>query len=842
MNATPDFHARDVEFARRALAAGDEAGLTRAQAQERLTRYGPNKLIGRPRPGVLARLWRQFDNVLIQVLTASGAIVFALGHPIDAGVIFGVVAVNAAVGFVQEGKAEDALASIAALVDPKAIAIRDGARTALPVAEIVPGDVVILEAGEHVPADLRLIRASRLAIDESALTGESLPIEKSTDPVDAAAPLAERSCMAYAGTTVAAGSGLGLAVATGRSTELGGIGALIGEVREETSPLVRRMDSFGRRLTLAILAGSALVFAVGHFAHGLPAAKMFLIAVGLAVATIPEGLPAVMTIALAVGVRRMAARRAIVRRLPAVETLGAVSVICTDKTGTLTLNEMRVVETRGRTEAMALAAVLCNDATLKDGRVEGDAMEGALLRWAAEAGVDHVQARAGHPRIDEVPFDAAHRYMSTRHADGAVRIKGAPEAVLALCPGADVAYWHGQVEQLADSGRRVLGFAARAPGTEAPEFLGLVGLADPPRAEAKRAVAECRAAGIAIKMITGDHARTAAAIARELDLAVVIHTVEGKDLPAEGFASAAKRASVFARTSPEDKLRLVEALQSDGRVVAMTGDGVNDAPALKRADVGVAMGARGTHAAKDAADIVLADDNFATIVAAVREGRTVHDNIVKVLAWTFPTNGGMAMLVVGAVLFGLYPPVSAAQILWINMVTAVALGLTLAFEPGEPGAMARAPRDPAEPLLTSELVWRIGFVSALMGLGAFLVHEWTLARGLDETHAHTATVNAVVAMQIAYLFSVRYAHGPSLTVEGLKGTRAVLIGVGLTLAAQAAFTYAPPLHALFATASLDIPSLAAAAAAGVALFGLAELDKAVRRRRSPQPHRPQSRR
>jgi calcium-translocating P-type ATPase len=837
-----DFHARDVEFARSATQAPAEGGLASTEARARLARFGPNRLIGRARPGALARAWRQFDNVLIQVLMISGAIVLALGHTIDAVVIFGVVAINAAVGFFQEGKAEDALAGIAALVDPKAAAIRDGARVTLPVGDIVPGDLVVLEAGEHVPADLRLVRASRLAIDESALTGESLPVEKSIEPVDASAPLAERRCMAYAGTTVAAGAGLGLAVATGRATELGRIGTLIGEVRDEASPLVRRMDAFGRRLTFAILVGSAAVFAVGYLAHGFPAAEMFLIAVGLAVATIPEGLPAVMTIALAVGVRRMAARRAIIRRLPAVETLGAVSVICTDKTGTLTLNEMRVVETRGAAHAIALAAALCNDATLKDGRVEGDAMEGALLRFAAETGVDPARARADHPRVDEVPFDAAHRYMSTRHSDGALWIKGAPEAVLALCPGADVAHWQEQVEELADAGRRVLGFAARSPGGAAPEFLGLVGLADPPRPEVARAVAECRAAGIAIKMITGDHARTAAAIARELKLADDVRAVEGKDLAAEGFAAAARRASVFARTSPEDKLRLVEALQADGGVVTMTGDGVNDAPALKRADVGVAMGARGTHAAKDASDIVLVDDNFATIVAAVREGRTVHDNIAKVVAWTFPTNGGMAMLVIGAVLFGLYPPVSPAQILWINMVTAVALGLTLAFEPGEPGAMTRPPRDPAEPLLTGELLWRIGFVSALMGLGAFLVHEFAQARGLDEAHAHTASVNAVVAMQIAYLFSVRYAHGPSLTLEGLKGTRAVLIGVGLTLAAQAAFTYAPPMNALFATAPSDLGSLAAACAAGAALFVLAEIDKGIRRRRSPQPHRPQSRR
>jgi calcium-translocating P-type ATPase len=645
-----DFHARDVEFARSATQAPAEGGLASTEARARLARFGPNRLIGRARPGALARAWRQFDNVLIQVLMISGAIVLALGHTIDAVVIFGVVAINAAVGFFQEGKAEDALAGIAALVDPKAAAIRDGARVTLPVGDIVPGDLVVLEAGEHVPADLRLVRASRLAIDESALTGESLPVEKSIEPVDASAPLAERRCMAYAGTTVAAGAGLGLAVATGRATELGRIGTLIGEVRDEASPLVRRMDAFGRRLTFAILVGSAAVFAVGYLAHGFPAAEMFLIAVGLAVATIPEGLPAVMTIALAVGVRRMAARRAIVRRLPAVETLGAVSVICTDKTGTLTLNEMRVVETRGRTRTRSRwRRSLCNDATLKDGRVEGDAMEGALLRWAAEAGVDHVQARAGHPRIDEVPFDAAHRYMSTRHADGAVRIKGAPEAVLG-------ALSRRRRRLLARASRTIGGFGSagarlRRPGAgdRRARVLGLGGARrSPARPKSQARRGRVPAAGIAIKMITGDHGVTASAIARELGLGPTTRAVDrsrggsGRRRPSQQVA---RTRDVFARDEPRDKLRLVGRCRTMASVVAMTGDGVNDAPALKRADVGVAMGARGTHAAKHAADIVLADDNFATIVAAVREGRTVHDNIAKVLAWTFPTNGGMAMLV-----------------------------------------------------------------------------------------------------------------------------------------------------------------------------------------------------
>jgi calcium-translocating P-type ATPase len=828
---TSEFHATTPEIALEAVESRAE-GLTTQEAQMRLRKFGPNALVERERPGPLRRFLRQFNNVLIYVLIVSGAIVLALGHTIDAGVIVVVVLANAIVGFVQEGKAEDALAAIRAMAAPGANVSRDGKRVALPVREIVPGDVVLLEAGDHVPADLRLLRASRLTIEEAALTGESVPVVKSPDPVAHESPLAERASMAYAGTLVAVGTGAGVAVATGASSELGKIGRLVSDIDDAPSPLVKRMDAFGRQITILILGCAAIVFAVGTFGHGAPLDETFLAVVGLAVAAIPEGLPAVLTIVLAIGVRRMAQRNAIVRRLPVVETLGSVGVICTDKTGTLTRNEMHVADAIGERAGIARAGILCNDADIKNGKVAGDPMEGALLHWAQDEGLDIAKTRAGTPRVDEIPFDSARRYMLTRHDDGTAWIKGAPEAVLAMCVGGDLDYWRREIDRLADEGRRVLGFATQDARAPAPRFLGLVGFVDPPRDAVKDAIAACRAAGIQVKMITGDHARTASAIARELHLADDTRAIEGSDLAkldAAGLSRAADEYAVFARTSPADKLRLVDALQAQGKVVAMTGDGVNDAPALKRADVGVAMGGKGTHAAKEAAGIVLADDDFSTIVAAVREGRTVYDNIRKVVVWMLPTNGGEALLVSLAVLFGVALPISAVQILWVNLVTEGALGLALAFEPGEPDAMRRPPRDPKEKLVGGELVWRIVSVSIAMALGTFAVHQWAIDAGYGTAGARTVAVNTIVFMQIGYLFSVRYAHGPALTIDGLKGTYAVWIGAAICFAAQMAFTYAPPFQTIFESASLDARAMAVCAAAAAALFFLAEADKLVRR-------------
>ncbi|PWS35710.1 carbonate dehydratase [Falsiroseomonas bella] len=890
--AATAWHALGAEAALQRLDSAP-SGLTAGEAARRIAEHGPNRLPAAAPRSALRRFLGQFANLLIYVLLGAAAVTALLGHFTDAAVILGVVLVNAIVGFVQEGRAEQALDAIRDMLTPHASVLRDGRRQTVDAADLVPGDVVLLEAGDRVPADLRLLRARGLKVEEAALTGESVPVEKSPAAVAPGAPLGDRASLAFSGTLVAAGQGMGVVAATGAATELGRISGLIGEVQTLATPLLRQMDRFARRLTFVILGLSALVFAFAWVLRGYAAEDAFLAVVGIAVAAIPEGLPAVLTITLAIGVRRMAARNAIVRRLPAVETLGAVSVICSDKTGTLTRNEMTVAvaETAlGRFEAagegyapegtvthegdptegaaaellgtLARAAVLCNDAALREEPdagwvVAGDPMEGALLAFAARAGAPPDALRLRFPRRDEIPFDSRHRYMATLHATHGhafACVKGAPERLLDMCnrqagpageASLDAASWHARAEALAAEGMRVIAVARRDLPQDAEALsaadvehglvlLGLLGLIDPPREEAVAAVAECQAAGIRVKMITGDHAATAGAIARQVGLRGAGSAVTGAELDRlddAALRARAREADVFARTSPEHKLRLVEALQAEGAVVAMTGDGVNDAPALKRADVGVAMGRKGTEAAKEAAEMVLADDNFATIAAAAREGRVVYDNVQKVIAWTLPTNGGEALVVIAAILLGLTLPLTPVQILWVNMVTATTLGLVLAFEAAEGDIMRRPPRTPAEPLLSGFLVWRVALVSVLFCIGVFAIFAWSEWRGLSLEAARTAVVNAIVVMEIAYLFSVRFQRGTSLTWRGALGTPAVLIGVAAVVLLQLAFTYAPPLQALFATEPLDpvadgLPILAA----GVALMLLLEVEKAVRRR------------
>ncbi len=900
--AATEWHALEAEAALRRLGSAP-SGLTAGEAARRLAEHGPNRLPAAAPRSALRRFLGQFANLLIYVLLGAAAVTALLGHFTDAAVILGVVLVNAIVGFVQEGRAEQALDAIRDMLTPHASVLRDGRRQTVDAADLVPGDVVLLEAGDRVPADLRLLRARGLRIEEAALTGESVPVEKSVAPVAAEAPLGDRTPLAFSGTLVAAGQGVGVVTATGVATEIGRISGLLGGVQRLTTPLLRQIDGFARRLTVVILALSALVFGVAWALRGYDAEEAFLAVVGIAVAAIPEGLPAVLTITLAIGVRRMAARNAILRSLPAVETLGAVSVICSDKTGTLTRNEMTVAvaetalgrfaivgtgyapdgmvtvagpvqepvqedaQAGGPTAAevladLARAAALCNDAALREEPdagwvVAGDPMEGALLAFAARAGHAPDGLRLRFPRHDEIPFDARHRYMATLHAAHGrafACVKGAPERLLEMCdhvqgatgPEAiDPAAWHARAEALAAEGMRVIAVAHRAlpDGAQALEasdveaglvLLGLLGLIDPPREEAVAAVADCQAAGIRVKMITGDHAATARAIARQVGLRGAGAVVTGADLDRlddPALRARAREADVFARTSPEHKLRLVEALQAAGAVIAMTGDGVNDAPALKRADVGVAMGHKGTEAAREAAEMVLGDDNFATIAAAVREGRVVYDNLQKVIAWTLPTNGGEALLIVAAILLGLTLPMTPVQILWVNMVTAGTLGLVLAFEPEEDDIMRRPPRAPSEPLLSRFLAWRVVMVSVLVSLGCFAIFAWSRQRGLSLEAARTAVVNAIVVFEIAYLFSVRFQRGRSFTWRRAMGTRPVLIGVGAVTLAQLAFTYAPPLQALFATEPLDpladgLPILGA----GLLLLLVLEAEKAIRRR------------
>lgn len=863
------------------------AGLSSGEARERLQQQGPNALPAAASRSMLARFLSQFNNLLIYVLLGSAVVTALLQHWVDTGVILAVVLINAVFGFVQEGRAEKALDAVKAMVSSRANVLRDGLRMAVPAEELVAGDCVLLEAGDRVPADLRLLRASSLKLDEAMLTGESVAVDKSADPVVVDAALGDRFSMAYSGTLVAAGQGLGVVVATGPRTELGQISTMLGSVQTLATPLTRLMDRFARQLTVTILSLSALMFCFALWVRDYDTADAFIAVVGIAVSAIPEGLPVVMTIALAIGVQRMAARYAIVRSLPAVETLGAVSVICSDKTGTLTRNEMSVravvlpgsrfdIEGEGYAPQgrftlageeiepalhpqllhFATGAALCNDAHVRHAEgtawtVEGDPMEGALVTLATRAGLDVERLRQDWRRLDEVPFDAVHRYMATLHrpvdAPAVVFVKGAPEQVLAMCrdqQGAeglqalDAAYWLEQVDALAAKGYRVLGLASFAPEDAKDRvdmadvkdltLLGVLGMIDPPRESAKEAVRECRSAGIAVKMITGDHAATAAAIARELALADTIRVTSGHELDGLNDAQlidVARASTVFARTSPEHKLRLVQALQADRSVIAMTGDGVNDAPALKRADIGVAMGITGTAAAKEAAGMVLADDNFATIVAAVKEGRTVYENLRKVIAWTLPTNGGQAIVIVAAILLGLSLPVTPVQILWVNLVTAVALGLTLAFEPPEPTLMRRKPRSPDEQLLQPYLLWRVALVSVLFALGCFGMFEWSLRRGDSVELARTIVVNALVIMEIFYLFSVRYTQGTSLSLRGVLGTPAVLLGVAGVTLVQLLFTYTPPMQALFDSRPVDLAAGLLAIGLGVALLLLLEVEK-----------------
>lgn len=865
-------------------------GLAPDEAAARRARYGPNALPEAKGRHPVLRFLAHFNNALIYFLLASAVAAAALGHRVDAAVIVAVVVVNAIVGFVQEGRAENALSAIRQMISPRAAVLRGAARQSVPVADLVPGDIVLLEPGDRVPADLRLLHARALLIDEAILTGESVASQKNQPPVDPDAPLGDRVSMAYSGTMVAAGQATGVVTATGLGTEIGRISALIGGVQELSTPLLRQINRFGQRLTWIAIAGAALLFAFAVLVRGYAWPDAMIAVVALAVSLVPEGLPAVITITLAIGVQRMAGRNAVIRRLPAVETLGAVSIICSDKTGTLTRNEMtaRRVVTAGSTimvdgsgyapgdhrlhtdDAAALMLIttglLCNDASLResagDWLAEGDPMEGALVTLAMKAGLAPDTLRSDWQRRDEIPFDSDTRYMATLHnqPDGGrvALIKGAPERLLAMAgtqadgegdAALNADYWTDQIAAAGAGGERVLGFAMKpmpdTQGALAPDdvaqglrFLGITGFIDPPRDEAVAAIAECQSAGIGVKMITGDHAATAAAIAHQLGLGDAPSVLTGQDLdtiPEPDFARAVHDTTVFARTSPEHKLRIVRALQASGAVVAMTGDGVNDAPSLKQADVGIAMGRKGTEAAKEAAQMVLMDDNFASIVASVHEGRIVYDNIRKVVAWTLPTNGGEVLTVIAAIVFNFAMPMTAAQILWINLVLTVTLGLVLAFEAAEPGVMRRAPRPAHAGLLSPFLLWRIAFISALFLIWALGVFFYALSRGYELELARTMVVNMIVVLEIFYLFNIRYLHASSFSLRGAAGTPAVLGAVAVVIVAQLAFTYLPVMQDLFQTRAMTIADGALLVGLGVVALVVMETEKQIMRRRGFRP-------
>ncbi|HEY6692218.1 MAG TPA: HAD-IC family P-type ATPase [Solirubrobacteraceae bacterium] len=793
-------------------------GLTRVEARLRLERTGRNRIAPtRPEPAA-AVLWRQLASPLILVLIAAGTLALALGELTDGAVVFAVVIANSAIGFVQEWRAGHAIQALAALVPERATVVRDGARSAVDAEEIVPGDIVVLSPGARVPADARVVDARGLEVDESALTGESLPVAKDAGAAPPEAAVADRSSLVHGGTLVTAGTAAAVVVSTGDDTELGRISELMRRTEPIQTPLTRGLAGVARILTALICVVAVAVLAVA-LARGYPFVEAVLAAVSLAVAAIPEGLPAIVTIALAVGVRRMAHRRAVVRRLPAVETLGSTTVICTDKTGTLTENRMRVGELWGSPDALLRAAALCSDGTAD----EASPTEGALLEAAGQAGLDIAGERARAPRLDAIPFASERKLMATLHP-GTVLVKGAPEIVLGLC--GDSAGAGAAVEGFAAVGMRVIAVAERvvddgqtalaeADLSRGFTLLGLAALVDPPRESAMAAVHACREAGIEVKLITGDHVSTARAIASRFGLGG--RAFSGRELDALDDARldrAAAEGVVFARVAPEHKLRLVRALQARGHVVAMTGDGVNDAPALKQADVGVAMGASGTAAAREAADIVLTDDDFASIEAAVEEGRHVFDNIQKAIAFVLPTNLGEALIVLLAVLFFPFEnglprlPVEPTQILWVNLIATVTLALPLAVEALEPGVMARAPRTPGSPVIGPFLLARTVVVTLLMTAAALVL----FALRDDQT----IVVTTIVLFQVVYLLECRSLRHSILAV-GVWSNRWALAGIAAVVALQAAFVYAPPLQEVFGSAPLTAGDwlLAAAAAASV---------------------------
>lgn len=871
-------------------------GLSSEEASNRLEAVGPNQFPESEKEGVLKRFFKHFHDLLIYILLVAAAVTGVLGHWVDTGVILGVVLINAIIGFIQEGKAEQALESIRNMLSPRAKVCRDGKWTEIDAEDLVPGDFVRLKSGDRVPADLRLIKTDNLRIEESALTGESEATEKNTDSVDGDSGVGDRHGMAHSGTMVASGRGEGVVTATGAKTELGRITEMISEVETLDTPLTRQMNQFGRVLSAVIVGMSGLLFMVGWLLHDYSIPDLFLAAIGFAVAAIPEGLPAILSITLALGVQRMAGRNAITRKLNAVETLGSVTVICSDKTGTLTRNEMTVrhVLTRagsynvsgtgyspegtvhmkgddtkrkeaklsecGDLKSFIEVMALCNDSRIikKNGhwQLEGEPTEGALRTLAHKVGFDD----GDYVRVAEIPFESDSKYMATLHhrPHGGARIllKGAPDRLLDRCAkqiGADGStenldrdFWEAAIDRLSGAGLRLLGAAFKDEGDAKDKlsdddvkagmvFLGLTGIMDPPRSEAIEAIRNCRRAGIRVKMITGDHAGTAGAIGGEMSIVDDDHgeVVTGGELDSasdEEFARLAHERNIFARTSPKNKLRLVKALQSTGEVVAMTGDGVNDAPALKRADVGVAMGIKGTEATKQAAEIVLADDNFLSIERAVEEGRTIYDNLRKAILFLLPTNGAEALVMLTAVVLGLVLPLTPVQILWVNMVTAVTLALALAFEPSEPNVMLRPPRDPDDPILGAAFLWRITFVSVLIGgatIGIFLLER---RLGMSLELARTLAVNTLVWSQAFYLFNSRFMDQSSLAKGRLFSNRAAWIAIAVLAAFQLLFVYAPFMNTLFSSTALELRHWIIPLGIGLAVFLIVEAEKAVVRR------------
>jgi magnesium-transporting ATPase (P-type) len=883
------WHSLTAEEAVERLKSSATTGLDQAEAARREAQYGPNLLPTAHKRGPLMRFLLQFKNVLVYVLLAAGFIKLMMGLWLDASIILGVVVINGLLGFVQEGRAEKSLDSIRNMLSAEARTLRGGQTAMIPAENLVPGDIVSLESGDKIPADIRLIEVKNLRTEEAALTGESVPSDKSNAPVSAKATVGDRACMAYSGTLVVSGRATGIVVGTGSDTELGRINQMLAGVSALETPLLLQIKKFGYAITVIILIVSAITFAYGRLIQNIPFVEMFQAVTGIAVSMIPEGLPALITITLAIGVQRMASRNAIVRRLPAVETLGSVARICSDKTGTLTLMEMMVVSAATADDTVKVTgegyasegqvlkdgepvgkdavldilgrvSALCNDAELRneDGvwKVEGDPTEGALYPFAAKLGVDRAKEGGAFPRIDVIPFESEHRFMATLHKtpEGGeiLLVKGAPEVILEHCdrqdaangerPPLDRAHFEQAGDALAAQGERVLALAwLPDPGLKAGSLgpadlpktlilLGLVGLLDPPRKEAIEAVKECHAGGIRVTMITGDHKITAAAIAKMLDIGDGKTAVTGAEVAEMDMATLQEtvaKVDVFARASPEHKLRLVKAIQANKQVVAMTGDGVNDAPALKKADIGVAMGIKGTEVTKEAAEMVLADDNFASITAAVKEGRTVYNNIEKAILFMLPTNVAQALVILVAIFVGFTTPITAPQILWVNMVTSVALGLVISFEPHELDVMQRPPRAVDRPILDAFGVWRVVFVGTALLILTLRAFFWMKSQGGSDPLARTVAVNALVIGQVFYLLNSRFKIDSSLSPLAHLGNPYLPAGIGAVIVLQLLYTYAPPLQRLFETEGVPLGVWPWLFLGGLIFFLVVEAEKAI---------------
>ncbi len=880
-----DWHSQPLSELTKNFDVEVDSGLSNVEVQRRLDLYGPNRLSLRPGKRGLRLLSEQFHQPLVYILLVAASVTAFLQEWVDSSVIFGVVLINAVTGFVQEANALKAIDALNRGLNASATVLREGQRHKILANELVPGDLVVLQSGDKVPADLRLTQIRELQIDESAMTGESVSAEKRLTMLDIDTVLADRCNMAYSSTLVTYGSGLGIVVETGDRTEIGLINRMIASTTDLETPLTRKISQFSQLLLWIIIGMATLTFAVG-IGYGHSILEMFMASVALAVGAIPEGLPAALTITLAIGVSRMAKRNAIIRKLPAVETLGSTTVICSDKTGTLTQKQMtvKVIYAGGKLfkvtgsgynptgefryqgqviiaqEYPALleclkAGLLCNDTRLiaetDTWRIEGDPTEGALLVSAHKAGLHHTLISKDHPRLDTIPFESQHQFMATLHHNQAqdlrhIYLKGSLESLLLRCENVfdsqmqpialNKSLLLGQLAEMAKQGLRVLAFARIDHSDNSVKhdevcngltFLGLQAMIDPPRPEAAASIAACYKAGIQVKMITGDHPITAQAIARQLGMENAERVITGAQMQSiaeSEYPNLVENCAIFARVAPEQKLQLVRALQAHGHVVAMTGDGINDAPALRQADIGVAMGLNGTEVAKEAAAMVLTDDHFATIEAAVEEGRGVFDNLVKFIVWTLPTNLGEGLVILAGVFANVTLPITPVQILWINMATALLLGLMLAFEPKEPNLMDRKPRNPKQPILTRHLMFRIGLVGILLLIGSFGLFEWELLHGESLIAARTSAVNVFVFGELFYLFNCRSLQYSMLHV-GIFSNLWVIFGACSMILLQLLFTYWPPMQRLFGSAAIGYNEWLLIIGVGIIIYAAVGLEK-----------------